>query len=95
MTWHHNSKGDEAMWKKSILSKIFMAMTPAVLITSCATTGNKNPFRREAVNLPADHRPPAHVGWSVGKAEQLRQVMVRPDPFNRRGICMVVPSQTG
>lgn len=47
------------MWTKKILSLIFMALTLLVLITSCATTGpgDKNPFRYDPENLPADHRP--------------------------------------
>ncbi len=55
-------KGGEAMWKKKILSMIFIAMTLLVLITACATTDNKNPLRYEPENLPADHRPPPTSG---------------------------------
>ena len=50
------------MWKKKILSMIFMAMTLLVLITACATSDNKNPLRYEPENLPADHRPPPTSG---------------------------------
>ena len=50
------------MWKKKILSMIFITMALLVLITACATTDNKNPLRYEPGNLPADHRPPPTSG---------------------------------
>ena len=50
------------MWKKNILSMIFITMALLVLITACATTDNKNPLRYEPTNLPADHRPPPTSG---------------------------------
>jgi len=82
------------MWKKNILSMIFITMALLVLITACATTDNKNPLRYEPTNLPADHRPrPRRVVRR--KAKQQRQAIVRPDPFNRRGKCIIVPLETG
>jgi len=50
------------MWKKKILSMIFIAMTLIALITACATTDSKNPLRYEPENLPANHRPPPTSG---------------------------------
>jgi hypothetical protein len=50
------------MWTKKILSLLFIFLTLLMLITACATTGNKDPFRYEPENLPADHRPPPTSG---------------------------------
>jgi len=50
------------MWKKKILSMIFIVTTLVVLITSCATTDNNIHLRHEPENLPADHRPPPTSG---------------------------------
>jgi hypothetical protein len=54
--------GVEAMWTKKILSLLFIALTLLTLISACATTGDKDPFRYEPENLPAGHRPPPTSG---------------------------------
>lgn len=50
------------MWTKKILSLLLISLTLLALLTSCATTGDKNPLRYEPANLPADHRPPPTSG---------------------------------
>ena len=50
------------MWTKKIPSLLFIFLTLLMLITACATTGGKDPYRYEPENLPADHRPPPTSG---------------------------------
>jgi predicted small lipoprotein YifL len=50
------------MWTKKILSLLLIILTLLMLLTACATTGDKNPLRYEPGNLPADHRPPPTSG---------------------------------
>ena len=55
-------KGAQAMWTKKILSLLLISLTLLTLVTSCATTGDKDPLRYEPENLPANHRPPPTSG---------------------------------
>jgi len=50
------------MWTKKVLSLILTILTLLMLLTACATTGDKNPFRYEPENLPSNHRPPPTSG---------------------------------
>ena len=52
------------MWTKKILSLLFIALTLLALITSCATTGDKNPLRYEPENhsLATDRTQSHRVG---------------------------------
>jgi predicted small lipoprotein YifL len=50
------------MWTKKLLSLLLIILTLLMLLTACATTGDKNPLRYEPTTLPADHRPPPTSG---------------------------------